>query len=426
MKASDHVQPNDVVAIPGATTVTEPSNSPIMRVLQVEDDALDAMIVDRVLRRELQGGYTLDQVGSLDEALQRLEVERYDAILLDLALPDSVGVETLKKISTRHHSIPILVLSGDEDPVRVTEALGAGAEEFLFKSRLDGEFLSGAIQRVVENGTRNESLSPHDRRRSQRNAVSGPAVIYPILPDHSPGEPIVATLVELSVGGMGLTIRKEITVPDVCLVGVNQKNDQLAFRAVRWLHRVAVDDQIRLGGNFLPAEEDPLDDAKLRPCIDSATLRLAPTINPYSIQQWVTRGVARRYVIDRVLACPSCQAIPTFRNGCAECGSASIGTSKLIHHFACAHVAPDTQFERNGGLSCPKCRAKKLVVGADFEHLEGPVTCRDCRWSGNAAVLIGECLRCGRRFPGTEATELEVIQYHVERMDPLAIIEANS
>ena len=208
------------------------------------------------------------------------------------------------------------------------------------------------------------------------------------------------------------------TVPDVCLVGVKRPDSLFAYATVRWLHRSTKDGKTRLGGSFLTGDDDPLDPSKLSPRLNKASLQLAPALSQFTIEQWAQLGVARPFVIDRVLGCPTCQAMPTFRNGCPTCGSPGVGCTRLIHHFACAHVAKAGEFERDGSLGCPKCRARNLVVGADFEHLDGPASCRDCGWSGSSAVLIGECLSCGRRFPGSDAREMEVIQYHVERMDP--------
>ena len=47
----------------------------------------------------------------------------------------------------------------------------------------------------------------------------------------------------------------------------------------------------------------------------------------------------------------------------------------MIHHFACAHVGPLREFEGAEGLTCPKCLTKKLVVGADYEFLDGVHLC---------------------------------------------------
>ena len=63
------------------------------------------------------------------------------------------------------------------------------------------------------------------------------------------------------------------------------------------------------------------------------------------------------------------------------------------------------------------------MVGADFEYLNGPRRCLECDWGDSELELIGECLRCGHRFAGVEAMEKEVLEYYVDRLDPLALID---
>lgn len=81
-------------------------------------------------------------------------------------------------------------------------------------------------------------------------------------------------------------------------------------------------------------------------------------------------------------------------------------------------------FEVIGGVTCPKCRRRNLIVGADYEYQAGPARCADCHWSGTELEHIGECLRCHYRFPGQQANTLDITGYHVNRLDPLAFISA--
>lgn len=137
--------------------------------------------------------------------------------------------------------------------------------------------------------------------------------------------------------------------------------------------------------------------------------------------RWVRAGVLTPVTVDRVQLCPKCHSLPTFRMGCANCGSARIATDQLIHHFPCAHVGVAEHFDSSDGLACPKCRTRDLVVGADFEYLSGPFRCQDCHWSDTALIPVGHCLRCSLRFPGEQAYEMELRGYHAHRLDLLAV-----
>jgi len=101
-----------------------------MRLLVVEDDpGLRAALTDGLRR----AGYALDDVPSAEAALDRLAVDAYDLLLLDLGLPGADGLALLRELRTRGLAFPVLVLTARgalED--RVT-GLDAGADDYLVK-----------------------------------------------------------------------------------------------------------------------------------------------------------------------------------------------------------------------------------------------------------------------------------------------------
>ena len=135
-------------------------------------------------------------------------------------------------------------------------------------------------------------------------------------------------------------------------------------------------------------------------------------------------GAIEPVTLDRVMVCPRCQSLPTIRNGCCDCLSGNLQATRMIHHFPCAHVDFVENFETADGLACQKCRTRQLVVGSDYEYLHGPYVCQDCNRSQLAPGQVGHCLNCEHRFPWESATEMEVTGYHVNRLDPLAIIDS--
>src|SRR5579859_3689546 len=95
-------------------------------VLVVEDDPAIATLLVRGLRR---GGYDVDHVMTGGEALRRGEP---DVVLLDLALPDTDGVEVCRQLRERSPVAIIVVTARGEEPERVL-ALDAGADDYLVK-----------------------------------------------------------------------------------------------------------------------------------------------------------------------------------------------------------------------------------------------------------------------------------------------------
>src|SRR5204863_524990 len=80
------------------------------------------------------------------------------------------------------------------------------------------------------------------------------------------------------------------------------------------------------------------------------------------LEKWVEVGVLTPVLWDRIQVCPRCHGMPRYRKGCRSCGSVKVTNERLIHHFACAHVAPVSDFEKSGELVCPKCRMRRMIV----------------------------------------------------------------
>ena len=138
------------------------------------------------------------------------------------------------------------------------------------------------------------------------------------------------------------------------------------------------------------------------------------------LAEWEASGGIKPVTMDRIHVCPDCRGLPTFRDGCGMCGSARVTNECLIHHFRCGYVDVQQEFQTRAGVMCPKCLARDMVVGVDFEHVMGPYHCTDCGWEGTELDSIGQCIQCGLRFPAHEAGTHDLVGYHVERDDLLA------
>src|SRR5204862_223410 len=121
------------------SAVARPPNArrPI-RVLLVEDNPGDARIIVEMLREVDANLFQLQSVDRLDTALQRLGRATVDVVLLDLGLPDSVGLDTFHRAHREAVEEPIIVISGFDDEDTAVEAVRAGAQDYLVKGRIDG------------------------------------------------------------------------------------------------------------------------------------------------------------------------------------------------------------------------------------------------------------------------------------------------
>ena len=167
--------------------------------------------------------------------------------------------------------------------------------------------------------------------------------------------------------------------------------------------------------------------AFIRPFFDVQTMKYTYAASPEQIQSWQSDDRVTRVLLDTILTCPACHSVPTFRNGCSNCGSAVVEQQRLLHHFACAHVGSEHEFRSaENGLSCPKCLQKDLVVGSDFEVTAGPFRCGDCRQIINTMSLIGHCVCCELRFPAAEAVSMPLYGFHVHGVRSVRIPAATS
>jgi signal transduction histidine kinase len=115
-------------------------------VLLVDDDAGDRQLVKLALARSSEHvKFTVAVAETLSEAVDRLSRERYDIVLLDLALPDSSGMNTVEKAREASPGISIVVLTGLADEDKALEAIKLGAEDYLVK----GKPLEYALVRII-------------------------------------------------------------------------------------------------------------------------------------------------------------------------------------------------------------------------------------------------------------------------------------
>ena len=188
-------------------------------------------------------------------------------------------------------------------------------------------------------------------------------------------------------------------------------SDQL--RRVDEPHTLQVDDPAGAGE---PAVYVPEFDAK--------TKRLDFGPLEERVGQWENDPDVTRISLDKVIVCPECEAIPTFRPGCGACGSAWVEQEVLIHHYACAHVGPEDEFLTPAGMVCPKCRLRDLVAGSDFEQIRGCLRCSDCDAVFTQTKMIGHCLSCQHRFAADDGELQFVYGYRVGRAPNSAVIAA--
>lgn len=144
--------------------------SPPIRLLLVEDGAADALLLQYMLAEVTEQSFDVAHVETMSEAIRRLSEELFDAILLDLSLPDSRGVETVVQVNAMAPDVPIVVMTGLDDSNTGTEALRRGAQDFLTKGQVGGRLLARAIRYAMERKQTERQLKALNETLEQRVA----------------------------------------------------------------------------------------------------------------------------------------------------------------------------------------------------------------------------------------------------------------
>jgi CheY-like chemotaxis protein len=131
------------------------------RVLLVEDNQTDARYVQEILREVEGARFVLRRVGSLKDALGEIGKGDVDAVLLDLGLPDSQGLDTLDGVLRDFPTLPVIVLTGLDDHQVGMEAIRSGAQDYIVKGRFEAESLRRAIHYAIDRQTSFNLLHEH-------------------------------------------------------------------------------------------------------------------------------------------------------------------------------------------------------------------------------------------------------------------------
>lgn len=139
-----------------------------LSVLLVEDNPGDARLIQLYSDAASGGKVSLTIVDRLDMALERLAVDEFDVVLLDLNLPDSQGLETLYAIMDAEPDVPVVVVSGNDDAAMAIKAVRQGAQDYLIK----GPDLEAMLMRSVRYALERHHLFMLQREMSLRDELT--------------------------------------------------------------------------------------------------------------------------------------------------------------------------------------------------------------------------------------------------------------
>ena len=131
-----------------------------IHILLIEDNETDAMLVQSDLQQAMGDQISVVHTERLDSALQLIQQQPFDLILLDLTLPDSDGVATINRLRESSANIPIVVLSFRDDEKLAIKVIKAGVQDYLVK----GSLTEGVLMRVMRYSIERKRIEESNRK----------------------------------------------------------------------------------------------------------------------------------------------------------------------------------------------------------------------------------------------------------------------
>ncbi len=118
--------------------------------LIVEDNPADVLLIKEHLSESPLKRYDIAVAETLDDAVGRLKSNDIDVVLLDLSLPDSSGLDTVRTLITKYPNVVIIVLTGLQDEQVALQAVRYGAQDYIEKKQITSTLLNRSISYSIE------------------------------------------------------------------------------------------------------------------------------------------------------------------------------------------------------------------------------------------------------------------------------------
>lgn len=158
----------------------------LQNILLIQDDIAEAESVRNALTTSRDGSFRVIWVRHCSDGLKVLahmtapkgrEVDRIQAVVVDLSLPDSSGIATFDRIVRAAPHLPILILAAAKDEDIAKLAVQRGAQEYLLKGRLEAYLWPKAVSSMIERSANAEALFEEKERAQVTLNSIGDAVV---------------------------------------------------------------------------------------------------------------------------------------------------------------------------------------------------------------------------------------------------------
>src|SRR4051812_22540556 len=141
----------------------------VLKVLLIEDNPIDARLIQIMLAEAGFGAFTLERAERLSTGLARLAKGDIGLALVDLSLPDSHGLSTFKRVYAAAPNVPVIVMSGLDDQTVAVTAVHEGAQDYLVKGQVSGPLLVRAMRYAQERKRTSDQLARYAEELRRKN-----------------------------------------------------------------------------------------------------------------------------------------------------------------------------------------------------------------------------------------------------------------
>lgn len=118
--------------------------------LMAEDDPADAEVFSEMLSKAFDDSHSVVCVDRFEKIVEALNSGSFQALILDMNLPDRSGIDNVHHLGKQYPSLPIVVLTGNEDLDLAIDSLQSGAQDYLSKNKVTPEMLARSLHYAKE------------------------------------------------------------------------------------------------------------------------------------------------------------------------------------------------------------------------------------------------------------------------------------
>lgn len=419
------------------------------RLLVVEDDALQQAVLTSALQKR---GYEVEVASDGLAAVRMLRAGGYDLALIDYHLPEIDGLASarlLRDLMTEEDRPKLIAITAAADSLGSRE-MSEGVFDAIVSKSLELSALLTIVDTHLRATTADHTTRAAEASWREVGLSNVPAVI--LLPPPTPAqaqllrcyfdlsgrrEPEALLLLGPEAADNAVAARTHLpyfTLPFVDLTG-NHAGADAAFSAAdrsTWGTVAAAIARFAEGRRLLARGATEAADLETRllaylflsgrpfqPASDFASRECVryPGFFPdgetrLAAERLADRGLLDRRFFERFHVCGSCGSCRlNVREECPACHSAQLREVPLVHHFRCAHQAPEADFIQGPHLVCPKCRQHLRHYGSDYDKPGIATGCGGCRVISPEPAVGFACLDCGNRTGGDAAPKRDVFSY---------------